>query len=165
MARIAAGEPLLMAHATRIIVTATVALNVALALVTPVLLSVLFGPQFRDAVPMAMILFIAQVPLAGATVLSAALQADGAPLIPTAGEVIALVITVVGLALLLRPFGGVGAAIVSLAAYGMSFLFQIVMAHRRLRVPMREFLVLSRADVRWACQLLRPSTLKPTAAA
>lgn len=156
---------MLMAHSVRIITAGTVGLNLALALVTPVFLPVLFGSEFRGAVPMALILFAAQVPLAGATVLTSALQADGAPLIPTGGELIALLITIVGLAALLGPLGGIGAAIVSLAAYLASFVFQVVMARRRTGIPMREFLVPSRADVRWARGLLSSVSLRPRAAA
>lgn len=150
MARTAAGEVHLMAQAVRIMLAATVALNVILALITPLLLSVLFGPQFVDAYPMALILLAAQVPLSAAEVLSTALQGHGAPLIPTIGEGIALVITVAGLAVLLGPLGGEGAAIVSLAAYAASFLFQLVMARRRTRITLTEFLVPTRADVNWA---------------
>lgn len=150
MARIGAGETHLMPQAVRIMVTATVGFNIALALVTPLLLSVLFGPQFREALPMALLLLAAQVPLAGALVLSSALQADGAPLIPTVAEGIALVITVAGLVTLLRPLGGVGAAIVSFAAYSTSFVYQVVMARRRTGTPLSRFLVPTRADFRWA---------------
>jgi Na+-driven multidrug efflux pump len=98
---------------------------------------------------MAMVLLVASVPLAGATVLSTALQADGTPLIPTIAEGIALIVTVVGLALLLRPLGGMGAAIVSLAAYSASFVFQLLVARRRIGAPLSAFLVPTRADAHW----------------
>lgn len=149
MARIGAGERYLMAQAVRMTVMVTVAMNLVVAVLTPILLPVLFGPEFRAAIPMAIVLLVASVPLAGATVLSTALQADGVPLIPTVGEGIALAITVVGLALLLTPLQGIGAALVSLAAYSASFLFQLVMARRRVGVPLRTFLLPSRADVHW----------------
>ena len=154
MTRIAAGEMHLLPQAVRITVTATAGLNLVLALLTPTLLSVLFGAEFRGAIPMAILLLAASVSYAGANVLSSGLQADGAPLIPSAAEGIALVITVVGLFALLRPLGGVGAAIVSLGAYSASFLFQLVMARRRTAVSLSKFLVPSRADVRWAHDLL-----------
>ncbi len=150
MARIGSGQTYLMPQAVRITVICTLGLNLGIALVTPILLAVLFGPQFHGAVPMAMVLLVASVPLAGASVLGTALQADGAPLIPTVGEGIALIVTGVGLATLLGPLQGIGAAIVSLAAYSASFLFQLVMARRRIRMPLSEFLLPSRADVRWA---------------
>ncbi len=103
---------------------------------TPTLLPLLFGPEFTAAVPMALVLLAANVPLSTTIVLSSGLQGDGAPLIPSIAEGIALVITVVGLIVLLPPLGGMGAAIVSLAAYSSSCVFQLVVARRRMGVPM-----------------------------
>jgi O-antigen/teichoic acid export membrane protein len=160
MTRVAAGEMYLLPQAVRIVVTATVGLNLLLALLTPAILSLLFGPAFHGAIEMALVLLVASVPYAGANVLSAGLQADGAPLIPTVAEGIALVITVAGLVTLLRPLGGIGAAIVSLAAYSASFLFQLVMARRRTGVPVSGFLVPSRADARWARGLIARMRLR-----
>jgi O-antigen/teichoic acid export membrane protein len=149
MARIGAGERHLMPQAVRMTVTATVGLNVAVGLVTPILLPLLFGSEFRHATPMAIVLLVASVPLAGAGVLSTALQADGVPLIPSIGEGIALVVTVVGLVVLLPPLQAMGAAIVSLAAYGASFLFDLLMAKRRIGAPLSAFLVPTGADLHW----------------
>jgi hypothetical protein len=59
------------------------------------------------------------------------------------------VITVGGLIALLGPLGGVGAAIVSLAAYGASFGFQVVMAHRRLELAIRAFVLPTGEDLKW----------------
>jgi O-antigen/teichoic acid export membrane protein len=159
MTRIAAGERRLMSQAVRRMIVATIAVNIVLAAVSPLLLIGLFGAQFRGAYPMVLILLCAQVPLVGASVLSGALQADGAPLIPTIGEGIALVLTVAGLALLLGPLGGVGAAIVSVAAYGASCSFQVSRARGRIEASFGEFLIPTRGDLVWlgarANELLR----------
>jgi O-antigen/teichoic acid export membrane protein len=149
MARVGAGERRLIAQAVRVMLEATIILDAVLALAAPLLLSVLFGSQFKDAYAMTVILLAAQVPLTAATVLSSALQADGAPMIPTIGELIAVVITVAGLVLLLGPLGGVGAAIVSLVAYTASFAYQLVMAHRRIGLPVRAFLIPTVEDLHW----------------
>jgi O-antigen/teichoic acid export membrane protein len=150
MARVASGETALMSQAVRIMLLATIGVDAVLAVVAPLLLAALFGPQFHDALPMVLILLVAQVFLSGSIVLSAGLQADGAPLIPTIGELIALAITVPGLVIVLGPLGGLGAAIVSLAAYAASFTFQLVMAHRRTGIAIGEFVVPSRPDFEWA---------------
>ncbi len=160
MARVAAGERHLMTQAVRMTVWLTLGLNLAVALVTPILLSMLFGAQFSGAAPMAFVLLGASVPLAGASVLSSALAADGAPLLPTVAEVIALVITGVGLVLLLPPLQGMGAAIVSLAAYSASFVYQVVMAARRIGAPLREFVVPGRVDIVWARSVVADVTLR-----
>ncbi|MGA2928035.1 MAG: oligosaccharide flippase family protein, partial [Solirubrobacteraceae bacterium] len=164
MPRIAAGERQLMPLAVRMTLLLTIGLSLAVALITPLVLSVLFGPQFRGAGPMAFVLLGASIPLAGASVLSSALQADGAPVIASFAEGIALVITGVGLFLLLPPLQGMGAAIVSLAAYSASFIYQLAMAARRIGVPVREFLVVGRADVVWARSRAAELTLRLRAA-
>jgi O-antigen/teichoic acid export membrane protein len=150
MQRVAAGERAMMAQAVRMTVVMTIALNLVVALVTPVLLPLLYGPQFAGALPMALVLLGASVPLAGASILSSALQADGEPVLPSVAEGIALVITGVGLFLLLPSLQGIGAAIVSLAAYSASFAFQLVVASRRIGAPIHDFLVPCRADLDWA---------------
>ena len=150
MARIAGGERALMPAAVRIMLACTACINLALATLAPVLLVLLFGPQFGDAVKMVWILLVAQIPFTAALVLSSALQADGVPMIPTTAEVIALVVTVAGLLVLLRPLGGLGAAVVSLAAYSTSFVYQVAKARRHLGVSLRSFLIPQPADLRWA---------------
>jgi O-antigen/teichoic acid export membrane protein len=160
MSRIGAGERMLVAQAVRMTLAMTIGLNLVIAPATPIILALLFGPQFRGAAPMAFILLGASVPLAGGSVLSGALQADGAPLIPTVAEAIALVITGVGLVLLLPPLQGVGAAIVSLAAYSTSFCYQLIRAARRLGLPVSDFLVPGHADVVWARRRFADVTLR-----
>lgn len=103
---------------------------------------------------MALVLLAAAVPFAGANILGAALQADGAPGIPSIGEGIALGITVIGLIVLLGPLGGLGAAITSAAAYTASFAFQLVITRRRIPASALAYLVPTAADVRWARSLL-----------
>jgi O-antigen/teichoic acid export membrane protein len=150
---IAGGAPQLLPRAVRLTMLAALVVNLCLALVAPLLLPLLFGPEFRDAVPMTFVLLAAAVPFTGAGVLSGALQADGAPLIPSVGEGLALVLTVIGLAVALKPWGGVGAAVVSLVSYSTSFLFQLTMARGRLGEPFRRFLLPTTADLRWARSL------------
>lgn len=154
MARIARGERLLLARAVRMSLLVTVILNGLLALLTPLLLTTLFGPAFAPAVPIALVLLIGAVPYSTGFVLSSALQADGAPLIPSLGELLAVVITVCGLLLLLKPLGGMGAAIVSDVAYSTSFGYQVLRARRRLGVSLGAFLVPTRGDVIGAVRLL-----------
>jgi O-antigen/teichoic acid export membrane protein len=149
IARVANGERLLMVRAVRMALLITALLNLILAALAPPLLTTVFGHEFRDAVPMTWVLLIGAVPFGAAGVLSGALQADGAPLVPSIAEGIALVVTVTGLLTLLRPLGGIGAAIVSVAAYTTSFGFQVAMARRRLDVPARHFLVPTSSDLRW----------------
>lgn len=150
MSRVAAGETNLVPRAVRMAIAGTVVLNLAVAAITPSVLSLLFGSRFSGAIPMTLVLLAANVPYAGAMVLGSALQADGAPLVPSVAEGLALVVTVAGLVALLGPLQGIGAAIVSLAAYGTSFCFQLIASRRRYSVSLMSFLAPTRSDLAWA---------------
>jgi O-antigen/teichoic acid export membrane protein len=131
MTRVGAGDTDVLWPVLRSTLLITLAINSLIALVTPLVLPLLFGPAFHDAVPMTLVLLVGNLFTAGCGVLSSGLQAAGLPLVPSAAEGVALVMTAVGLLLLLEPLGGLGAAIVSVAAYGTSFVIQLLVARRR----------------------------------
>lgn len=146
--RVAAGDTAYTPRALRIVLSGTATLTVPLAISVPFVLPLLFGSDFSDAVDMAVILLAASMPLAGVAVLAPALQADGAPLIPSIAELATLVITVGGLFLTLKPLGGLGAALTSLVAYSVNFLICITAARRRFGGSLPEYLIIRQDDVR-----------------
>jgi O-antigen/teichoic acid export membrane protein len=154
MTRVAAGDRHLVGRAVRMAMNGTVLLSIPLAAITPGLIAVVFGSRFIAAVPMALLLMVANIPLAGAMVLSSSFQAEAVPMVPTIAEGMALVITVVGLLALLGPLGGIGAALVSIAAYGTSFTFQLTIARRHFKVSLHELTIPTPDDVRWARRLI-----------
>jgi O-antigen/teichoic acid export membrane protein len=153
--RIARGDRVFAARALRVALAAVTLLHLFLAALTPWLLDVLFGEEFGDATSMAWILLVGGVPLAGATILANALISAGRPALSAWGEVIALSITIPGLALLLPRYGGDGAAIVSLAAYSANFVFLLLRSRRIFQCPLSWFLLPRPGDVRWTMRLLK----------
>jgi O-antigen/teichoic acid export membrane protein len=155
--RVAAGETELAARALRVTLGIVAVVSACAAAATPFLIELLFGSSFSDAIGMAWILLAAGLPLAGATVLSQALTAAGRPGVPAIGEILALVVTVGGLVVLLPPLAGIGAALVSLGAYSVNFLVQLVVAAGEFRVGARDLLIVRRADLEWGWGLARSS--------
>jgi len=98
-----------------------------LALITPWVLPLLFGDAYSQAVPAALILLVAAAFDAFSGVLRAGLRGLGFPGDVLWGELLGLAVTVVCLALLLKPLDIMGAAIASLASY---FVVMIVLAQR-----------------------------------
>jgi len=145
--RVTKGETALVARALSITLAVSVGMNIGLAVACPVILPLLFGASFRDAVPMAWILAAAAVPNTGTQVLTASLLGAGRPKLVAAGELTAVGITVSGLLLLVGPLGGVGAASVSLAAYSVTFVVLVVGAMREFRLPLRGLIVPTRRDL------------------
>ena len=154
MTRVSQGETALVPRALRVVVVMIGSINLAIAAVTPVALPAIFGAEFVHAVDQALVLLLAGIPLAGNAVLTTALAADGAPGKASIGESMALLITVPGLLILVPPLGGLGAAIVGLAAYSVSFAYQMHVLRGRLGGSLRSFLVPRAEDARWAMDLL-----------
>ncbi len=160
--RIARGETALAGRALRMTLLGSAVVGGALALLIPFVLPLLFGESFADASTMAQILLAASVPNAGRAVLAPALTAAGHPGAGAMSQTVALIVTVPALLLVLPSMGGVGAALVSLATYTLTFLILLPMARRHLRVGFGELLVPRVNDIRWAWEQLRSglSTLR-----
>ena len=152
--RIAQGDSVLPARALRITLVAVGAVNLVLALLTPLLLKVVFGDAFAGAAPMAWVLLGGGVALGGVTVLANALISAGRPEVPAYGELLALTLTVPGLLVLLPAVGAVGAAYVSLCAYTLNFTVLLVAARRTFGGRLRDFLVPSADDLQLARALM-----------
>jgi O-antigen/teichoic acid export membrane protein len=153
--RIAQGELALAAVALRVGLWSTAIGNSFVAIAAPFAIPLLFGQDFAGALPMALVLLAAAVPLAGTHVLTRALVTADQPGWTSVGELVTLGVTVPGLLILLGPLGGLGAAIVSLVAYSSSFGILLARALRTFPAGLHEFLVPQRSDLRWAESTVR----------
>jgi O-antigen/teichoic acid export membrane protein len=152
--RVAQGQEHLAAQAARVTLAIVGIANLMFAMIIPLLLPTLFGSRFAGAIPMVWILLVAAVPNHGAHVLSAALTGAGRPGLPAAAEIVGLLVTVPTLLVLLGPLGGIGAAIASLVAYTVRFSILLVASKRIFQGSVREFVLVSTADGRWAGSLV-----------
>jgi O-antigen/teichoic acid export membrane protein len=152
--RIAAGEEALAPRAVRVVLAVLVPASTIVAAMTPLVLHVLFGAGFEDAAPVAWVLLVAGLPLAGSTVLTAALISGARPAAATYGQAAGIAVTVPGLIILLPPLGALGAAIVSLTAYGVNFIVLLAFAERRFGGHLRDYVLFNRHDLRWARSVL-----------
>jgi O-antigen/teichoic acid export membrane protein len=153
--RSARGDRELVIRAFRSITWLIGALSIAIAGAAPVLVPLLFGSAFSDAVPMAWILLVAGLPLTGTMVLGAALSAAGRPGSPARGELVALAVMVPALFIFLPRSGGIAAAIISLIGYSINFTVQLRAARRVFGGSLSSYLVLRGADVRWLRERIR----------
>jgi O-antigen/teichoic acid export membrane protein len=147
--RSARGEADLVVRACRSIVWLVATLSAAVAALAPLLVPLLFGPDFSDAVPMTWILLAAGLPWTGTMVLGAALSAAGHPGSTARGELLALVFMVPALFAFLPVWGGIAAAVISLVGYSINFGIQVTAAKRLFGGSLATYLVLRREDVRW----------------
>lgn len=91
--------------------------SVVLGFASPILIPLLFGPEFVDAIPVAVILLVGTLFLGNIYVLSDGLRGLGLPFQASLGGVVGTVIMVIGLLFFLPPFGIMGAATVSVLSY------------------------------------------------
>lgn len=145
--RVSAGDGDLTARALRTTVTLVALGSLALQGVVGWAIPLLFGDDFGPAVAMARILLVAAVPQTATLVLSTALIASGRPGATARAQVLSLGLTIPGLLLVLGPLGGVGAALVSLAAYTVTAAYLLWQAHERLGLGWRELVVVRRSDL------------------
>ena len=122
------------------------------------------GESFADALPMIWVLLVAEVPLAGTITLGQAFIGAGQPGRAAWAEGMAVAVTFVGLLLLVGPLGGVGAALVSLVAYSLSFGYLLVQARARFGGAIRTYVVPSPHDARWGLGELRRLTSRSRSA-
>lgn len=147
--RVAGGDAGIAARACRINVLLIVVFGIAVGVTSPVVVPVVFGRAFTDMIPMLLILLAANVFTVPAQVLGYALIAGGNPSATARGQVIGLVITVPALIVVLPIAGGVGAAWVSFAAYGVTFAVILAAATRTFFLPWQSFLVVTAQDFGW----------------
>lgn len=145
--RIAAGERHLLGRLVRSSMLLVGGVHVVLAVAVPWLVPLMFGSEFRDAIPLIWVLLVAGVTQVGRTAIGLSLAALGWPQIPTYAELASLVVTAIGLLVLLPTQGAMGAAWTSLAAYLTAATVLVIAADRRLGVGPVELLRPRREDV------------------
>jgi O-antigen/teichoic acid export membrane protein len=138
-------------------VTVAISLVTALALfgLTPYLIGLFFGAPFLPAAPAAQVLVVGAVILSTSRVVGYGLRALNRPLVPGLAELIALVTTLIGLAVLLPLLGIVGAAVASLLAYATSLTYLAWYCKRALGMPLHTMLLPSPSELAWSVNQVR----------
>lgn len=160
--RVAVGESQLAARGCRVTLLLIALFGLVVAATSPVVVPFVFSSRFTDAIPMLVILLGARVFSVPGQVLGTALIAAGNPSATARGQVAGLVVTVPALIVVLPLAGGLGAAWVSLAAYGVTFAIILMAASRTFGMRYRTLLVVTGPDLRWLWA--RARRREPTAA-
>ncbi len=147
--RVAGGDGLLAARACRITVLLVATVSVALAILTPWMVPLVFGDDFRAAVPMTLILLASSIPASATIVVTAALTAANQPSAPLRAELVTLALAMPALIVLLPPYGGNGAAVISLLTYTLRVTLQLRAAQRTFDCSGWSFVMVKREDLRW----------------
>ncbi len=142
----------------RIVRVSVLILAVSLALLTavsPMAVPLLFGSEFDEAIPLVAILAVATLLMGVSAVIGSALQGVGRPQDFARPQILGLVITIAGLALMLGPLEAIGAAVVSCVAYAVVLAGTVRAATRAFATTSTMLLLPRRDDVRWLVTRLR----------
>lgn len=153
--RVAEGGAALGARSCRVTICLVAIAALAVGLVSAPMIPFVFGAGFADAVPMAVVLLLASIPLSGAIVLTTALTSADDPAASMRAEVAGLALTVPALVVLLPAYGGIGASFVSLVAYSARLAVLLRSARRVFGGTWRSFLVPTRSDLGWISEHAR----------
>ena len=115
---------------------------------TPLVLPFLFGRDFRESVPVALLLVVATAIAALNGVIEDGLRGLGAPKLALLAEVAGLAVTIAALLMLLKHWGIMGAGWASLAGYSSTFLVLTIGLWQTTKAPFLSFIVPSRSDAR-----------------
>lgn len=135
---------------------------IAVLFATPVLgvllywaIPIIYGTEFRAAVWPAEVLVVGSLLMGAKEVLTTGTRALGQPWLSSKAELVAVVATVVLLALLLPRIGIMGAAITSVVAYGLALGIIAFGIREMTDLTPRALFVVRRADIRDAAYSLR----------
>jgi O-antigen/teichoic acid export membrane protein len=137
----ASGTPL-VERTVRISVAGSLVLALGLALGGPVLIRLLYGSDFLSAVTPMRLLLPGLVVWTAAGIVASGLNAADRPTKVSISQLLGLAVTIVLLALLLPPFGIIGAAIASTLAYSTVFAMQLRFLSRETAFDVRRALSL-----------------------
>ena len=124
-----------MAAAARGTAVLALVLCMALAVLTPFAIVILFGEGFRASISAALVLLPAAGVLGFSFVLQEGLRGLGRPYAVLKAELTGLVVTGLALAAMLRPMGIIGAAIASLLGYSTTMASLLFCIQRYAGVP------------------------------
>ena len=126
---------------SRLNVTVTGASGLLLIIVMPLIVPLIYGSDYQPSIVPAIILTVGAVFVGIGQSWAGSLRGLGHPLGPTKAELISLGVTVIGLALTLKPWGIIGASLTSTVAYFVSASYLYLQLRRLLAVNLREVLL------------------------
>ena len=145
--RVASGDASVSARALRLMLVVTTMLSIAIFVTAPFIVPLVFGQRFSGAVSMCEILVVASIPFGAVQVLTAALVGVGQPGVAARGEILSVFITVPALVIFVGRYGGIAAALTSIAAYTVTSLYLGFYARRHLGLTAKDMLVPRRSDL------------------
>jgi O-antigen/teichoic acid export membrane protein len=145
--RVAQGNKELALRSCRVSLLLVSVATVGMAIITPLLLPLLFGEAFRDAVVLTWVLLLSTITGTVSGALLSALGAAGHPGSAARAQLLVLVPTIVALIVLLPSTGALGAAVIATVASFLKLCALLYQAPAILGGRLRDYLLIQRTDL------------------
>jgi O-antigen/teichoic acid export membrane protein len=152
-----AGQRAMLGHGTRLGVALALPAALALGALAPIAIPHLFGQDYAAAVPASLVLVLAAAVANTNGILRDGARGLGATGAVLVSEIVGLVAGILALALLLKPWGIIGASVAALTGYTAGTVSLLVAIRRRTGSTVGELLVPRRHDAAEVIALLRQS--------
>lgn len=136
------------AHASRLLLVAITAICIGVACTAPFLVPWLFGAQFRESVPVVLILLIGTLFASPSNFLGFATSLSGQPQNAAFAQFVGVTAMVVGIFALVPVYGLIGAAMGSTLGFLASAAILVRNAHKTSGLPFYSYLVATPSDLR-----------------
>jgi len=162
--RVASGDAHLAGRALRVMVALTALMGAALIVAVPFVVPFVFGNRFSGAVVMCQILLVAAVPFGAVQIMTSVLAGLGRPSQVARAELLSVCITVPALLLFVHQYGGVGAAVISVAAYSCTAVYLAIQLRPLLGLSWSSMFIMRPSDVSMlrALPIIRNLVRQPT---
>lgn len=138
----------LAARGVRVGIAAAVALAALTLVLAPLAIPLLFGSNYRDAIPAGMVLAVASAFDSANTIQQETIRGLGRPNGVLWAQLGGLAVTLVGLVVLLRPLGIMGAAVASAVGYATIVAVLALYSAHISHKPLRSVVLPTRGDIR-----------------
>jgi antigen flippase len=139
----------LIDHSIRLGIFVALLVVVPAVAVTPIAIPILFGAPFAGAIVPSVLLVIGGTLLGLNYIISQCLLSLAYLRGPVRAQFAGIVMTVITLAALLRPWGILGAAVSSVAGYGTTTIWLLVEVREQNSTPWRELLIPTKSEIQF----------------
>jgi O-antigen/teichoic acid export membrane protein len=141
------GDEERLAQATRISTAVTVVASAGIALLTVLFLPAVFGSAFTPSIPVTLLLLVGACLLTPGSVAGMGLSARGRPGLRSISFGIGLAVNVIGIVLLIPPYGAAGAAVATILGNSTAATCNLLWLRVAFSVRPHGFFGLRRADL------------------
>jgi O-antigen/teichoic acid export membrane protein len=137
----------------------SVIISIFFVIITPIILPLLFGSEYINAIPAAMILSVGAAFISINQLFESGLMGLGKPKLVLLAQILGLLFTITLLSLLLPRYKIIGAAVASVISYGLITVIYLIMLYKESGIGWKYLIIPNSGDGQLILSKLRSLTL------